>query len=392
MSVDAPPPADVWEALPRLSRRALELERRAWTWMDGPAVQAAFAWLKHDGLNVTFDRPEVEFRGSGLTRPGLVAQLRWPRLRTRLAFGVEVPIVHAVVDSLLGFDRPFEEARLQTTPVEWGVWTYLVVRSVEEIAASGASPFRFGGRPEEDVLDVSIDRVGPSAFEIEGLGEITTIRWTVRVGDVAGAVRLWLPSSLATYWIDPKPAPKPRPPIPPAAVETASEWRVVAGSSSLSRGLASLRVGGVLPLAGPRLTGPPESPEGSLWLTTAGVGTDYRIAVRIEPGTSGRRICIVGSLELTPFSPGNAEMSVEPPRPAAPVVDPLDAPVSLTVELGRLTVPLSRLADLKAGEVLELNRHSREPVEVSSNGRVVARGDLVLIGDELGVRVTSVFL
>ena len=85
-------------------------------------------------------------------------------------------------------------------------------------------------------------------------------------------------------------------------------------------------------------------------------------------------------------------MSAEPPRTATPVVDPLDAPVTLTVELGRLTVPLSRLADLKPGEVLEVNRHSREPVEISSNGRIVARGDLVLIGDELGVRVTSVFL
>ena len=119
MSVDAPPLVDVWETLPRLSRKGLELERRAWAWLGSPAVQTAFAWLKHDGLSFAFDRPEVEFRGSGLTRPGLVAQVRWPRLRTRLALGVEVPIVHAVVDRLLGFDRPFEDARLQTTPVEW---------------------------------------------------------------------------------------------------------------------------------------------------------------------------------------------------------------------------------------------------------------------------------
>ncbi|WP_165064740.1 FliM/FliN family flagellar motor switch protein [Paludisphaera rhizosphaerae] len=392
MSVDSPPPVDVWEGLPRLSRKGLELERRAGAWLESSAVQAAFAWLDHDGLNVTFDRPEVEFRGSGLARPGLVAQLRWPRLRTRLAIGVEVPIVHAVVDRLLGFDRPFEEARLQTTPVEWGVWTYLVVRSVEEIAAAGASPFHLGGRPEEDAFDVSIDRVGPSAFEIEGLGEITTIRWAVNVGGVAGTVRLWLPSSLSSYWIDSEPAPKPRRPITPAVVETASEWRAVAGSSLMSRGLASLRVGGVLPLSGSPLTGTPEAPEGDLWLTTAGVGANYRIAVRIEPATSGRRVRVVGSLEHIPSPPGDVEMSVEPPRAAVPVVDPLDAPVTLTIELGRLTVPLSRLADLKAGEVLELNRHSREPVEISSNGRIVARGDLVLIGDELGVRVTSVFL
>ena len=85
-------------------------------------------------------------------------------------------------------------------------------------------------------------------------------------------------------------------------------------------------------------------------------------------------------------------MSAEPSRAAGPVVDPMDAPVTLTVELGRLTLPLSRLAGLKAGELLELDRHSREPVEISSNGRIVARGDLVLIDSDLGVRVTSVFL
>ena len=85
-------------------------------------------------------------------------------------------------------------------------------------------------------------------------------------------------------------------------------------------------------------------------------------------------------------------MSTAPNRAGEPVVDPLDAPVTLTVELGRLSLPLSRLADLKAGDVLELNRHGREPVEITSGGRTVARGDLVLIGDELGVRVTTVLL
>ena len=71
---------------------------------------------------------------------------------------------------------------------------------------------------------------------------------------------------------------------------------------------------------------------------------------------------------------------------------PLDAPVTLTVELGRINLPMSRLADLKPGDVLEVGRHSREPVEITSNGRLVAHGELILIDTELGVRVTSVFL
>jgi type III secretion system YscQ/HrcQ family protein len=69
-----------------------------------------------------------------------------------------------------------------------------------------------------------------------------------------------------------------------------------------------------------------------------------------------------------------------------------DLPVTLVVELGRVSLPLTALADLKPGEVLGLSRHSREPVELTSNGRLVARGELVQIGDELGVRVLRVLL
>ena len=67
-------------------------------------------------------------------------------------------------------------------------------------------------------------------------------------------------------------------------------------------------------------------------------------------------------------------------------------PVTLTVELGRINLPLGRLADLKPGDVLELGRHAREPVELTSGGRLIARGELVQIDNELGVRVTHVFL
>jgi flagellar motor switch protein FliN/FliY len=80
------------------------------------------------------------------------------------------------------------------------------------------------------------------------------------------------------------------------------------------------------------------------------------------------------------------------PSSPAPEAAPLDVPVTLTVELGRVNLTLSRLADLKPGDVIELSRHSRAPVELTSNGRLVARGELVLIDTDLGVRVTSVFL
>ena len=76
------------------------------------------------------------------------------------------------------------------------------------------------------------------------------------------------------------------------------------------------------------------------------------------------------------------------PNPAEPV----DLPVTLVVELGRASLPLARLADLRPGDLVELNRHARDPVDLTSDGRPVARGELVEVDGTLGVRVTKVFL
>jgi len=75
-------------------------------------------------------------------------------------------------------------------------------------------------------------------------------------------------------------------------------------------------------------------------------------------------------------------------------IDPTtsDLPATLVVELGRVNLNVSQVASLKPGEVVELTRHSREPVKLTSGGRLVARGELVQIDTELGVRITQVFL
>ncbi len=79
------------------------------------------------------ERPEVLWRASGVGRPGLIIQLTAPRLGTRLALGVEIPLAHQIVDRLLGFDRPFAQSRLQITPVEWGIWSFLVLRALDAL-------------------------------------------------------------------------------------------------------------------------------------------------------------------------------------------------------------------------------------------------------------------
>jgi flagellar motor switch protein FliN/FliY len=191
-----------------------------------------------------------------------------------------------------------------------------------------------------------------------------------------------------------------------SAGELASVWRAEAGHVTMSQGLSRLRIGGVLPLADSRLAGTPASPSGrvELILDLHNQDARFRMSARPVDDSRGRLVSLESSLLCEP-RPRDAvterrsedifmsqPLAAPNPPSAAPAASPLDVPVTLTVELGRVNLTLTRLADLKPGDVVELNRHSRAPVELTSNGRLVARGELILIDSDLGVRVTNVFL
>jgi len=60
------------------------------------------------------------------------------------------------------------------------------------------------------------------------------------------------------------------------------------------------------------------------------------------------------------------------------------------IELGRAELLLSQLAGLGKGSVVRLNRQTYEPVDLVVSGRVFARGEIVVIDDHIGLRVTEV--
>jgi flagellar motor switch protein FliN len=407
--------------LPRLSLRQLRLEHRLAAWSPAGRLPPPLHWLEEwTGAVISIDRPEVLWRGSGLRRANLIVQFTAPRLGAHLAMGIEIPLAHAIVDRLLGFDRRLGESRLQLTPVEWGVWSFLSARALDSLDSNPTNepgPLRTG--------DLRIDRVGPDPFDPSGLGAIVTVRWSVRLGNVAGAVRLWIAESVVQLWLATPPEPAlaaSEPSIAAGNLETAalpdlhqakrgglsSTWLALAGTVGMPQGLKRLRVGGVLPLTNSPLSGSLASPSGLIDLVLDLDGQLGRFRIPCCPvADSGGRLV---RLEDRPIHEPHVRDSIDvniregqtmsepsisrnPSAPAtAPAVGPLDVPVTLTVELGRVNLTLTQLADIKPGDVVELNRHSRAPVELTSNGRLVARGELVLIDTDLGVRVTSVFL
>jgi flagellar motor switch protein FliN/FliY len=68
----------------------------------------------------------------------------------------------------------------------------------------------------------------------------------------------------------------------------------------------------------------------------------------------------------------------------------MDVPMEVSVELGRTDLQVKEILDLGAGSIIELERLAGEPVDLLVNGRLVARGEVVVIDENFGVRVTSI--
>jgi flagellar motor switch protein FliN/FliY len=68
----------------------------------------------------------------------------------------------------------------------------------------------------------------------------------------------------------------------------------------------------------------------------------------------------------------------------------LDIPVQLTVELGRTKIAIKDLLQLVQGSVVELNGMAGAPMDVLINGTIVAQGEVVVVNEKFGVRVTDI--
>lgn len=68
----------------------------------------------------------------------------------------------------------------------------------------------------------------------------------------------------------------------------------------------------------------------------------------------------------------------------------LDIPVTISMELGRSKIDIRNLLRLNQGSVVELNRLAGEPMDVMVNGTLIAHGEVVVVNDKFGIRLTDV--
>ena len=68
----------------------------------------------------------------------------------------------------------------------------------------------------------------------------------------------------------------------------------------------------------------------------------------------------------------------------------LDIPVQLTVELGRTRIPIKNILQLAQGSVVELDAMAGEPMDVLVNGFLIAQGEVVVVNEKFGIRLTDI--
>lgn len=68
----------------------------------------------------------------------------------------------------------------------------------------------------------------------------------------------------------------------------------------------------------------------------------------------------------------------------------LDIPVSISMEIGRTKISIRNLLQLNQGSVVELDRLAGEPMDVLVNGTLIARGEVVVVNEKFGIRLTDI--
>ncbi len=93
--------------------------------------------------------------------------------------------------------------------------------------------------------------------------------------------------------------------------------------------------------------------------------------------------------DIFPRLSGHESMDPSHPATSSDIEMILDIPVVLTVELGRTRMPIGQILQLAHGSVIELDALAGEPMDVLVNGCLIAQGEVVVVNDRFGIRLTD---
>jgi len=101
---------------------------------------------------------------------------------------------------------------------------------------------------------------------------------------------------------------------------------------------------------------------------------------------------VEAEMKLDEFSPGEGALpeSIAEDKTAGDLAPVFEVPVNISAVLGRASVSVAQLLQLSQGSVLELDRKVGEAIDIYVNNRLVARGEVVIVDERLGVTMTEI--
>jgi flagellar motor switch protein FliN/FliY len=126
---------------------------------------------------------------------------------------------------------------------------------------------------------------------------------------------------------------------------------------------------------------------------SSGAEDDWAAALKEQAAAGGGATIEPGAAVEAVAQPANIFPRLSPGAPADGPQDLdliLDIPVQLTVELGRTRIPIKDILQLAQGSVIELDAMAGEPMDVLVNGCLIAQGEVVVVNEKFGIRLTDI--
>ncbi len=118
---------------------------------------------------------------------------------------------------------------------------------------------------------------------------------------------------------------------------------------------------------------------------------DEWAAAMEEAGETGDDDDDIRNVELDELNDGGSAAAPLADNGNGPELDViLDIPVRISMEVGSTQIPIRNLLQLNQGSVVELDRLAGEPLDVMVNGTLIAHGEVVMVNDKFGIRLTDV--
>ena len=395
-------------SLPRLSKNEVALHQSLAAFIGSTPLRPNFGRSLCDSLAESFkltcqlSRPEQDLvstsqLGDRLPAEGCFALLSLGTTPHKVLLDIDTTLAAFAIERLLGGSG--EQARMQRpfTDIEFGVLSFVVLRALGVVAQQLETGHElplclqtFANR---------FDALGPLAHD--AAAGFVQVGAHLQIGDILGRVRLMLPEAILTERFG-NPIPQSfatdreldymRRRLMSIGERQTMARMQVARVDLQPKDVANVEVGDIIILEDHHIKVTADGIEGEIFVTL-GDGRNGGFTARLRNDESEADQARLEVLKIiVQQQPMEATMAAAEPDDNLPETEGLlrDVDASVAVELGRIKMSTAQVVRLRSGQILRLTRGPNDPVDLVVGGKLFARGELIEVEGELGVRLTQI--